>query len=201
VTANDLEASSTDFAATITVNPVNDAPVVTSEAPDLVAHVDDLYAYVFAAEDADGNTLTKTAVQIPSWLAFSASTGVLTGIPALADEGQTLIILRVSDGTVDVDYDFILDVQGPNSINDLESAGISIYPVPASDFLTIEFERLSESTRLEIISTSGQVIKQVTIPANQTTYELDLNGVDNGTYLLHLKNSTLNNIGRFSVTK
>ena len=202
VVASDLSLSSADFAATITVNPVNDAPVVTSTTPDLVAHVGDLYAYVFTAEDADANTtLTKSAMQIPGWLAFSPSTGVLTGTPAASDKGQTLIILRVSDGIVDVDYDFIIDVQGPEGLNDLESAGISIYPVPAREFLNIRFERLAEETRLEVISTSGQTVKQVTIPANQTNYELDLNDVNNGTYMLHLKNSTLNNIGRFVVTK
>ncbi len=202
VVASDLSLSSADFAATITVNPVNDPPVVTSTNPDLVAHVGDLYAYVFTAEDADANTtLTKSAIQIPGWLAFSASTGVLTGTPAYTDDGQTLIILRVSDGIVNVDYNFIIDVQSASGLNDLESAGIRIYPVPAKEFLTIQFERLAEETQLEVISTGGQTIKQVTIPANQTTYELDLNGVNNGTYLLHLKNSTLNNIGRFVVTK
>jgi hypothetical protein len=202
VVASDPNLASEDFAATITVNPVNDAPVVISTDPDLVAHVGDLYAYVFAAEDVDANTtLTKTAVQIPSWLAFSPSTGVLTGTPGNADGGQTLIILRVSDGIVNVDYDFIIDVQGASGINDLESAGITIYPVPAKEFLNIEFERLAEETQLEVISTSGHTLKQVTIPANQTTYELDLNGLNNGTYLLHLKNSNLNNIGRFVITK
>ena len=202
VVATDLSLSSVDFAATITVNPVNDAPVVTSTSPDLVAQVGDLYAYVFTAEDADANTtLTKSAIQIPSWLAFSPSTGVLTGTPAFNNEGQTLIILRVSDGIVDVDYNFIIDVQNASGLTDLESAGIRIYPVPAKDFLTIQFERLAEETQLEVISTGGQIIKQVTVPANQTNYELDLNGVNSGTYLLHLKNSTLNNIGRFAVAK
>ncbi len=202
VSVSDLDLSSEDFEATITVNPLNDPPVVTSTTPDLTVNVGDLYAYVFTAEDADANaTLTKSAVQIPSWLAFSASTGVLTGTPLFNNEGQTLIILRVSDGIVDVDFDFILDVNNPSGLNDLKSAGISIYPVPARDFLNIEFERLAEATQLEVISANGQTIKQVTIPANQSTYELDLNGVNNGTYLLHLKNSTLNNIGRFVVTK
>lgn len=202
VVANDPNLSSADFAATITVNPINDPPVVTSDDPDLVAHVGDLYAFVFAAEDADANaTLTKSAIQIPDWLAFSPSTGVLTGTPGNTDGGQTLVILRVSDGIVNVDYDFIIDVQGASGISDLESAGISIYPVPARDFLNVQFERLSEATQLEVISTAGHTFKQVTIPANQTTYELDLNGLSNGTYLLHLKNSTLNNIGRFVITK
>ncbi len=202
VVASDPDLTSADFATTITVNPVNDEPVVTSTSPDLVASVASLYAYVFTAEDVDPNTtLVKSAVQIPSWLAFSPSTGVLTGTPAFNNVGQTLIILRVSDGIKEVDYSFIIDVSNPSGLNDLEAAGISIYPVPAKEFLTIEFERLSETTQLEIISTSGHTVKQVTIPANQTVYELDLNGINNGTYLLQLKNSTMNNIGRFVVAK
>jgi len=202
VSVSDLNGSSLDFAATITVEGVNDAPVVTSTSPDLSVYVGNLYAYVFTASDADEDaTLTESVIQKPDWLVFSPSTGVLTGTPAIGDKGETLVILRVSDGIEDVDYDFILTVEGPDGLNDLESAGISIYPVPARDFLNIQFERLAEETQLEVISTSGKMIRQARIPANQSTYVLDLNDVENGTYLLHLKNSTLNNIGRIVVTK
>jgi hypothetical protein len=200
VVASDLNDDSQDYVADITVNAINDPPVVSND-PDLTVNVGELYAYVFAATDPDDATLTKSVVQKPDWLGFSASTGVLTGTPTQDDRGQTLIILRVSDGKVDVDYDFILDVIGESGLNDLESAGIKVYPVPAKDYLNISFESLTEATQLELISSTGSVVRKMTLPSNTEKYALDLKGVENGAYYIHFVNSKLNNIGRIVIVK
>jgi hypothetical protein len=200
VVVSDLNDDSEEFEATITVNPVNDAPVVTSE-PDLTVYAGNLYAYVFTATDPDDATLTRSVVQKPDWLAFSESTGVLTGTPTEADKGQHLVILRVTDGKEEVDQDFIITVDGPEGLSDLEAAGIRVYPVPARDYLDIRFESLSESTQLEVIGANGGIVRQATVPARMENYRLDLNGVENGTYYLHIKNTTINNIGRIVIVK
>jgi hypothetical protein len=140
-------------------------------------------------------------VEKPSWLAFSASTGVLTGTPTAADAGQHLVILRVSDGKVDVDQDFILTVNSPDGLDDLEAAGIRVYPVPARDFLEIQFSNLSESTRLEVINSGGSVVSKAVVPSGTDIYRLELNGVETGTYFLHIRNNSINNIGRIVVVK
>ena len=90
---------------------------------------------------------------------------------------------------------------GRKAWQDLESAGISIYPVPASSHLNIKFGNLTEETQLEVVSASGSLISKTVVPANQNTYSLDLKGMENGLYYLHIRNSTLNNIGRFVITK
>ncbi len=160
-----------------------------------------MYAYIFSATDVDDATLTKSVIQKPDWLAFSASTGVLTGTPKPSDVGQALVILRVSDGKVDVDFDFVIVVDAASGLNDLEAAGIRIYPVPAKEFLDIRFEKLAEQTSLEVINANGSVISKVTVPANSSNYRLDLNGIETGTYYLHIINNTMNNIGRFVIVK
>jgi hypothetical protein len=198
--ASDPGKDSQPFQALVTVNPVNDAPVV-SNPPDLNVQTGNLYAYIFSATDVDDVTLTKSVIQKPDWLAFSASTGVLTGTPKVADIGQALVILRVSDGKIDVDYDFVIVVDAASSLNDLESAGIKIYPVPAKEYLDIQFEKLSGTTSLEVINSNGSVVSKVMIPANSSDYRLFLNGIETGTYYLHIKNNTMNNIGRFVIVK
>jgi hypothetical protein len=198
--ASDPGKDSQPFQALVTVNPVNDAPVV-SNPPDLNVQTGKLYAYIFSATDVDDATLTKSVIQKPDWLAFSASTGVLTGTPKTADIGQALVILRVSDGKIDVDYDFVIVVDAASSLNDLEAAGIKIYPVPANEYLDIQFEKLTGLTSLEVINSNGSVVSKVMIPANSSDYRLSLTGIETGAYYLHIKNNTINNIGRFVIVK
>jgi len=56
-------------------------------------------AYVFApsASDPDGNTLTYSATNLPTWASLSGSTGRLTGTPTLGTYSG--ITISVSDGT------------------------------------------------------------------------------------------------------
>jgi hypothetical protein len=185
---------------TISVANVNDSAVITS-TPVLDGYVGELYAYVFTATDVDNPTITLSAVEIPDWLNFNTTNGILSGTPAQEDKGQHLIILRASDGLIDVDQTFTLTIEGPEGLEDLTAAGISIYPVPAKSYLKVEFGNLNEETQLELISANGRILKQVVISANQRSYTLDLNGYETGMYYLHLKNSKLNNIGRFVISK
>jgi hypothetical protein len=200
VVAHDLNNDSQTFQTLITVVAVNDAPVVTS-TPIVDAYVGNLYAYIFTATDVDDATLTRSVVLKPDWLLFSVSTGVLTGTPVLADKGQHLVILRVSDGNTDTDQDFIVTVDGPNGLQDLEAAGIRVYPVPAKEYLDVQFEKLTEETQAEIVSSTGSIIMKATIPSNTNRYRLDLKGMESGTYYLRVSNNTINNIGRFVILK
>ena len=54
-----------------------------------------------SASDPDGNTLTYSIVNRPSWATFSSSTGRLTGTPSSSVAGMTFsgITISVSDGT------------------------------------------------------------------------------------------------------
>jgi hypothetical protein len=189
-----------DQSFTISVSAVNDPPVITSTAI-LDAYVGELYAYVFTATDVDNPTLIISYIEIPAWLSFNATNGILSGTPTQDDKGQHLVILRASDGTLSVDQTFSITVDGPDGLAELSAAGISLYPVPAVDHLTLEFGNLTEETRLELISATGSILRLEVIPANQKIFKLDLNGIDNGIYYLRLTNSSLNNIGRFVISR
>jgi hypothetical protein len=200
VIASDPGKDSQPFQAAVTVIAVNDPPVVIT-TPDLNIRAGNLYAYIFTATDVDDATLTKSVIQKPDWLQFSASSGVLSGTPKAADVGQALVILRVSDGKADVDFDFVIVVDAASGLNDLESAGIRIYPVPAREYLDLRFEKLTDITSVEVINSNGSVVSKVVIQANSSGYRLDLNGIETGTYYLHIRNNTINNMGRFVIVK
>ncbi len=57
-----------------------------------------LYSFQPTASDADGDTLTFSIVNKPSWATFSTSTGLLRGTPSAGDVGTTSgIVISVSD--------------------------------------------------------------------------------------------------------
>jgi hypothetical protein len=93
---------------TITVNNVNDAPVITSTPATSVA-VNTYYSYQITATDVDMDILSYYAPTKPSWLSFS-SAGLLSGTPALADIGNHSVQLTVSDGTETVTQSFTINV-------------------------------------------------------------------------------------------
>lgn len=50
------------------------------------------------ASDPDGDTLTFSVTNKPSWMTFSTSTGVLTGTPQAGNVGSFDVTISVSDG-------------------------------------------------------------------------------------------------------
>jgi hypothetical protein len=78
--------------------PVNSPPVI-SGTPPTGASVGVQYSFTPAASDPDGNVLTYSIANRPSWATFNASTGRLSGTPASANVGTFAnIVIGVSDG-------------------------------------------------------------------------------------------------------
>ena len=60
------------------------------------------YNFQPKASDPDGNTLTFSIQNKPSWLVFNTTTGKLSGTPSSADVGTySNIVISVSDGSVE----------------------------------------------------------------------------------------------------
>jgi hypothetical protein len=85
---------------TIQVNAVaNRAPTITGVPPVTVV-AGQAYSFQPSAADADGNALTFSITNRPSWATFSTTTGRLSGTPAAADVASySGIVITVSDGT------------------------------------------------------------------------------------------------------
>jgi hypothetical protein len=78
--------------------PTNSPPVITGTPP-TGASVGVQYAFTPSATDLDGNPLTYSITNRPSWATFSTSTGRLAGTPTSANIGTfSNIVIGVSDG-------------------------------------------------------------------------------------------------------
>jgi hypothetical protein len=81
-----------------TMPPTNSAPVI-SGSPPTSATVAELYGFTPTATDPDGNALTYSIANMPSWATFSTATGLLQGMPAASHVGTYgNIMIGVSDG-------------------------------------------------------------------------------------------------------
>jgi hypothetical protein len=78
--------------------PSNNAPVI-SGAPPTAIKVDEAYSFTPSASDADGDKLTFSIQNQPSWADFDTATGNISGTPTLGDVGSYAgIQISVSDG-------------------------------------------------------------------------------------------------------
>ena len=76
----------------------NSAPTISGRPGTSVA-VGQTYSFQATANDANGDSLTYSAANLPDWLTLNASTGRLTGTPGAADIGTFAgITVSVSDG-------------------------------------------------------------------------------------------------------
>jgi len=79
--------------------PVNRAPTITG-TPATSVTAGSAYSFRPVGSDPDGNTLTYSIQNQPSWASFSTSTGRLSGTPTTANVGtSSRITITVTDGT------------------------------------------------------------------------------------------------------
>lgn len=75
----------------------NHKPIITGK-PSTSVKVGSIYDFTPTANDADGETLTFSIVNKPSWAVFNTKTGKLTGTPTAAHLGKTSnIAIKVKD--------------------------------------------------------------------------------------------------------
>ncbi|OHU92126.1 Ig-like domain-containing protein [Pseudoalteromonas amylolytica] len=98
-TVQDTEGlTSNQATVTITVNSVNDAPVI-SGTPATTVNEDEAYSFVPTASDADDDTLTFSVINLPIWASFDTATGEVSGTPVEGQQGTySGIVVSVSDG-------------------------------------------------------------------------------------------------------
>jgi len=84
---------------TITVTQAANRPPVISGAPPTSVTAGQAYTFTPTASDPDGNPLTFTVANAPSWASFDSTTGRLSGTPAVGNVGSTSgITITVNDG-------------------------------------------------------------------------------------------------------
>ncbi|PKM17766.1 MAG: hypothetical protein CVV11_16795 [Gammaproteobacteria bacterium HGW-Gammaproteobacteria-15] len=131
VTATNAAGTSTASAASNSVTPTaaNTAPEISGTPATSVDH-GQAYSFVPTVTDPDGDTLTFSIQNKPTWASFDTATGALTGTPAKEHVGTTTgIVISVSDG------EFTASL---NAFN-LEVINVNAAPVAVDDNFTLPF--------------------------------------------------------------
>jgi hypothetical protein len=96
-------ASLTPFSITVS-GPANVPPTISGQ-PATSVNVAAPYSFTPTASDTDGDRLTFSIQNKPSWAGFSTTSGQLSGTPAAADAGTySNVIISVSDGVATVSH-------------------------------------------------------------------------------------------------
>jgi hypothetical protein len=139
VTYSDAVQSTTTSVITLTIVPStpNVAPVITSTA---VTQVNEgaSYSYQVIATDANGNPLTYSLSNAPTWLTINSATGLISGTAPSVSANTTYISVEVtvSDGSLSSTQTFDLLVK--NVIADTTAPVISIIsPVDGTTYNNI----------------------------------------------------------------
>jgi hypothetical protein len=184
VIVKDLIGQSAVYPVIITVNSVNDVPIITSN-PTLSIQANNLYIYLMTVEDADeDDVLTITAPSKPNWLTFTTGSNgaTLMGVPTLSDVGSYAVILKINDGHIDVIQGFALQVSVPSGIDDIDNNMVRfVYPNPASDKIYFKFAK-SEPAKIEIFDTTDKLQKEVSTE-NADLFEINISDISNGIYI------------------
>ncbi|CUS40747.1 T1SS secreted agglutinin RTX [hydrothermal vent metagenome] len=165
VTVSDGELSDT-ITVNVTVNAVNDAPVMTSAAV-TDATEDEAYTYAATATDIDGDTLTWSLTEFPEGMAIDASSGVISWTPANGVETAN-VTLVVADADVSATQTFTITVSAVNDAPIITSIGTQAategveftYTVVASDIDTgdvLAFSLTGEPAGMTIDSVTGVI--------------------------------------------
>lgn len=151
----------------VTITEVNDPPTITG-TPITRVLIGETYNFIPTADDVDGDVLTFSITNKPSWLTFDSVTGQLTGVPITADEGlYANITITVSDGrggTASLPV-FTIEVvstnQGPKQsgpIPDHNAIEDNTYTFDLSDY----FSDTDGDTLTYTITTTGAITQTMT---------------------------------------
>lgn len=81
-------------------DPAQNSRPVISGSPATAVTIGNSYSFTPNASDRDGDTLTFSIANLPSWASFDVSTGTISGTPTLSNVGTySNIEITVSDGS------------------------------------------------------------------------------------------------------
>jgi predicted secreted protein len=85
------------------------------------------------------------------------------------------------------------------SVNDPEALNITVYPNPASQYLTIETKELGSESYARIFTLSGKQVLERKVISHIT--RMDVSELKNGVYILKLENEKSGNSLRLLISR
>ncbi|MGF7141266.1 Ig-like domain-containing protein [Roseimarinus sediminis] len=189
----DEQQASASF--TLSINPVNDAPVINVDSSYTIDY-NQAFSLVVSASDTDGDELTFTALNVPAWLSFDAAgslAGILSGTPLATDAGTYTLTLEASDGTTTAEQNFSITVNGPD---------VDTPPALTSPLLPVELDK-AESTKTIDISTAFTDIDgdEISLSVTSNTNENWLSAqVTDGSLVLNVVDANYTGTAALTIT-
>jgi hypothetical protein len=165
----------------------NRAPVI-SGTPARSINAGSAYSFRPTASDADGNALSYSIANRPSWATFNTATGQLTGTPSAAQAGSySNITISVSDG---------------RATASLAAFAINVVDVSSSDGAVLSWTAPTENTdgtQLTNLAgyriaygTSANALTQTVQVANPSVTNYTMTNLSPGTYYFSVRAYTNN---------
>jgi hypothetical protein len=129
-------------------------------------------------KSADGRDFTAIA----SLPATNQKTYTFTDMQPASDYTYYRIKMVDIDGSYKLSY--IISLKSKLSLN------ILVSPNPVINRLLIQYPKVIIESRLQILNSNGQLIKDFRLPANSVMTTIDLHGLANGLYYVIYKNGT-----------
>lgn len=143
LTVDDGEAVSEPFTATVTVTPVNDAPVFDGPMPDQQAVEDSPFSFDagrFFSDVDPGDSLRFSANGLPDTIRIDVNSGVISGTPRLQDAGDYTVTVTATDRDGDsASGSFDLTVTERNRANLALALEAAPRPALVSDAVELRF--------------------------------------------------------------
>ncbi|HJH32588.1 MAG TPA: PGF-pre-PGF domain-containing protein [Methanosarcinaceae archaeon] len=133
--ANDGTIDSTTATVSITVSAVNDAPILGSIGSKSVDENSTL-TFTLASSDGDGDSLTYSAIDLPTGASLDGSSGIFTWAPTYEQAGTYPVQFIVTDGTLNDSETVTITVNNINRAPILNS--ISTVTISETETATIE---------------------------------------------------------------
>jgi hypothetical protein len=168
----------------ITVINTNDAPSI-SGVPATQVNEDETYSFTPSAQDMDGDTLSFSITNKPSWASFDTTTGRLSGTPTNEDVGtQAGIVISVSDGSMTASLaSFSIKVNDTNEAPVAQDATLNLLEDDAITFSPTIMD--ADGDVITLVINSQPQFGSLTLQGTSFTYTPNLNyfGRDSFTYL------------------
>jgi VCBS repeat-containing protein len=166
-TANDGLLTSAPATVSITVSPVNDAPVATGAAATVTAGQP--FSGSVSATDVDGDTLTYATVSGPSHGTLTLNPdGTYTYTADAAYVGSDSFTFQASDGVASSNIATVsLTVQAPTAVSGTVTSALTGLPIAGA---TVTVYKDTDNTPLASTTTAADGTYKVTLSANFTIY-------------------------------
>jgi len=194
------------------------AITLINEGPDAIQPGDTLYymhpkEYVYdvmQAAVAPGDTIgtisyNMTAAEIEYYASGNSiydkatrpiSNNDSIGLPFGGRVTNTDIITTQSFYAVTVYY-----ACGTTSINDFTKTQLGIFPNPAKNQITVNFDATATEGSIRVFDVMGRTIITQNVSKNTSAYTLDISSLNNGSYFVELVSGDVRGINKFVVSK